>query len=506
MAEATQNGENLVKLSQKMVGKLRGFLKKVGDGLTTVPHVPGAIFTFVKKHKEKKKKEEIENVVKEVLEKTKEPVKTEEKAQEQGPTVSIFDNAEDKDAEDKKDKKKSSEKSEKIRIIEGISGAELKEKATKKSETKENEPIQPITIEIPEQTKLEKVEVEEKEDVKEEKPKKKKKDLKDLTIFNNYEEYKRAYFWNYYLNRKEFDVEVLEEVSKILAKRADGKAKSDRDLLTEAQFNSRRAEQVKAKEIAEIEKVHDEELEAAEAKRVADVQAAIDERQAEVDDLNNKLTDSRSKNRTLMYQLKVNSEALAQIKDAVAPLGIQKIDDIIDKAAKKCEGIDKRAAEREKERDAAIESEVDKKMADIYGKLSGNREEVKVEKPAEDTKVAFEQPADQPQVVEAEKLVQAEESVQPEKPVEEERTVNLVFETPKEETEEVKGGNELLNEISDPTTFDADKFYMGFDPETRAEIGQEALERWKNSDNSITFDEAKEQVAQEYGQSKGRTR
>ena len=472
MAEATQNGENLVKLSQKMVGKLRGFLKKVGDGLTTVPHVPGAIFTFVKKHKEKKKKEEIENVVKEVLEKTKEPVKTEEKAQEQGPTVSIFDNAEDKDAEDKKDKKKSSEKSEKIRIIEGISGAELKEKATKKSETKENEPIQPITIEIPEQTKLEKVEVEEKEDVKEEKPKKKKKDLKDLTIFNTYEEYKRAYFWNYYLNRKEFDVEVLEEVSKILAKRADGKAKSDRDLLTEAQFNSRRAEQVKAKEIAEIEKVHDEELEAAEAKRVADVQAAIDERQAEVDDLNNKLTDSRSKNRTLKYKLKVNSEALAQIKEVVALVnGIPKIDDIIDEATKKCEGIDKRAAEREKERDAAIESEVEKKMADIYESLSGNKEEVKVEKP-----------------------------------VEEERTVNLVFETPKEETEEVKGGNELLNEISDPTTFDADKFYMGFDPETRAEIGQEALERWKKSDNSITFDEAKEQVAQEYGQSKGRTR
>ena len=470
MAEAIQNGENLVKVSTKQSGKLRSFLKKVLNGLTTVSHVPGAIFTFVKKRKEKKKKEEIENVVK---------------------------SAEDKKTEDKKDKKKSekksSEKSEKIRTIEGISGAELKEKANKKSETKENEPIQPVTIEIPEQTKLEKVEVEKKEEVKEEKPKKKKKDLKDLTVFNNYEEYKRAYFWNYYLNRKEFDVEGLEVVSKILAKRADGKAKSDRDLLTEAQFNSRRAEQVKAKEIAEIKKAHDEELVAAEEKRQADVQAAIDKRQAEVDDLNNKLTDVRSKNRTLNFKLKVNSEALAQIKEVVALVnGIPKIDKIIDEATKKCEGIDKRAAER--------------KIADIYEELSGNKEEVKVEKPVEDTKVVFEQLAVQPQIVETEKPVQVEEPVQPEKPVEEAQNSNLVFETPKEVTEEVKGGNELLNEISDPTTFDADKFYMGFEPETRAQIGQEAFDRWKNSDNSITFDEAKEQVAQEYGQSNGRTR
>ena len=470
MAEAIQNGENLVKVSTKQSGKLRSFLKKVLNGLTTVSHVPGAIFTFVKKRKEKKNKEEIENVVK---------------------------SAEDKKTEDKKDKKKSeeksSEKSEKIRTIEGISGAELKEKANKKSETKENEPIQPVTIEIPEQTKLEKVEVEKKEEVKEEKPKKKKKDLKDLTVFNNYEEYKRAYFWNYYLNRKEFDVEGLEEVSKILAKRADGKAKSDRDLLTEAQFNSRRAEQVKAKEIAEIKKAHDEELVAAEEKRQADVQAAIDKRQAEVDDLNNKLTDVRSKNRTLNFKLKVNSEALAQIKEVVALVnGIPKIDKIIDEATKKCEGIDKRAAER--------------KIADIYEELSGNKEEVKVEKPVEDTKVVFEQPAVQSQIVETEKPVQVEEPVQPEKPVEEAQNSNLVFETPKEVTEEVKGGNELLNEISDPTTFDADKFYMGFEPETRAQIGQEAFDRWKNSDNSITFDEAKEQVAQEYGQSNGRTR
>ena len=506
MAEAIQNGENLVKVSTKQSGKLRSFLKKVLNGLTTVSHVPGAIFTFVKKHKEKKKKEEIENVVKEVLEKTKEPVKTEEKAQEQGPTVSIFDNAEDKKTEDKKDKKKSekksSEKSEKIRTIEGISGAELKEKANKKSETKENEPIQPVTIEIPEQTKLEKVEVEKKEEVKEEKPKKEKKDLSDLTVFDSYADYKYAYFWNYKINK--YDADVLDEVAKDLVKVAN--PDKFRTLLTEAKFNSKRDTQLKEKEIAEIEKNHAEEMAAAEEKRQADVQAAIDKRQAEVDDLNNKLTDVRGKNKTLNSKLKVNSEALAQIKDAVAPLGIQKIDDIIDEAAKKCEGIDKRAAEREKERDAAIESEVDKKMADIYGKLSGTKEEVKVEKPVEDTKVVFEQPAVQPQIVETEKPVQVEEPVQPEKPVEEAQTSNLVFETPKEETEEVKGGNELLNEISDPTTFDADKFYMGFEPETRAQIGQEAFDRWKNSDNSITFDEAKEQVAQEYGQSNGRTR
>ena len=66
MAGATLNGENLVKLSKKMVGKLGGFLKKVGDGLTTIPYIPGAVFEIAKFNKEEKQnaKEEIEKAIK----------------------------------------------------------------------------------------------------------------------------------------------------------------------------------------------------------------------------------------------------------------------------------------------------------------------------------------------------------------------------------------------------------------------------------------------------------
>ena len=56
---------------------------------------------------------------------------------------------------------------------------------------------------------------------------------------------------------------------------------------------------------------------AAEEKRQADVQAATDQRQAEVDELNEKLATARSKNRTLTSKLKVDNEALEQIKEEI---------------------------------------------------------------------------------------------------------------------------------------------------------------------------------------------
>lgn len=56
------------------------------------------------------------------------------------------------------------------------------------------------------------------------------------------------------------------------------------------------------------------------------------------------------------------------------------------------------------------------------------------------------------------------------------------------------------------TEQNTDDFYMGFNPQTRSEIGQEAMNRLKNSDGSISFDDFRNQVAQEYEHSKGRTR
>ena len=56
MIEAARNDENLVKLSRKIGEKLRGFVQKVKDGITTVPYVPGALFELAKQHKATKQK------------------------------------------------------------------------------------------------------------------------------------------------------------------------------------------------------------------------------------------------------------------------------------------------------------------------------------------------------------------------------------------------------------------------------------------------------------------
>ena len=75
--------------------------------------------------------------------------------------------------------------------------------------------------------------------------------------------------------------------------------------------------------------------------------------------------------------------------------------------------------------------------------------------------------------------------------------------------------DDLVSEISDPNAFNneseeaapAGLDYMGFDPQTRSELGQEAFDRWKNSDGAQSFDEIKNSLADEYNAAgKGKTR
>ena len=486
MAEATQNGENLVKLSQKMVGKLRNFLKKVGDGLTTVPYVPGALFEMAKLRKEEKKKakEELEKVVnsakKAKQESKKESVKTEEikkvpaePVENQMPAepvipIGVFgkrvDEAVKQQMEDDEKAKAANNSSfvegyeeaaqrrtedqpkKEVRKIQGKNVADLlKDKAKKAEEVKpkENEPIKPETVEIEPQVKSETSQP------KEEKPKKERKDLKDLTAFDTYQDYKYAYFWNYKLNK--YDADVLEKVAKDYAKEAD--ATRFRSLLTEADFNEKKAEQVKAKEIADIKKAHQEEMAAAEEKRQADVQAAIDKRQAEVDELNEKLTTARSKNRTLTSKLKIDNEALEKIKEAVAPLGIAKIDEIISSAAEKCQGIDDRAAEREKAKeeskpkfesakDLDIEAETDRIMNAINESVYGPKDETKTE-----TKEVVEAPKEEPKEVEPVLTDTAtQEETQKEEPTAETDSDSLV--------NELSSYDDEAKEVSSTSIFD----------------------------------------------------
>ena len=374
MAEATQNGENLVKLSQKMVGKLRGFLKKVGDGLTTVPYVPGAVFEIAKLRKEEKQKTKVD---------------TKEKAATQSKVVEGYEEeTAQKSTEAKKQSVQASEKVqlEKTKTIQGRSVADLlKDEEAEKVNEKENEPAQAEIVEIKRQVKPEP-----------KKDKKEKKDLTDLTVFDSYEDYKYAFFWNYYINKKEFDSDQLDAFVKVLAKTAD--VKFYRTILTEGKFNAKKSEQEKEKEIDSIRKAEEEKNAKLDAERDAAIQKAKDDAQSTIDSLQDKLTDARSKNRVLTSKLKVNTEALASIGEISTTIGgIRAIDEAIAKASEECQGIDERAEEREKSKeesqskiestkDLVVEAETDKIMKGINEKVYGSQEEPTTKEKVEEQK------------------------------------------------------------------------------------------------------------------------
>lgn len=411
MAGATLNGENLVKLSKKMVGKLGGFLKKVGDGLTTIPYIPGAVFEIAKFNKEEKQnaKEEIEKAIK-----NEKNEKQTDKNQEEMASLSkrvdefVKEETEKKTATNDNLQLQSisneTHPKESLKKIQGKSAADfLKDIKKETKEEKENKPAQPEDVEIKPQTKQD--------------DKKEKKNLTDLTIFNSYEDYKYAFFWNYYINKKEFDRVQLDAVAKLQARTAD--VKFYRTILTEGNFNAKKAEQLKEKEIDSIRKAEAEKNAKLDAERDAAIQKAKDDAQSTIDTLQAKLTESRSKNRVLTSKLKVNTEALTSIAEISTTIGgIKAIDDVITKADKKCQGIDGRAEEKEKNKEESkpkiedtkkldVEAETDKIMKSINEKVYGSKEEPKTE-----TKEAVETPKeekaeDEPAI---QKLAQKEEN------------------------------------------------------------------------------------------------
>lgn len=528
MVTATFGGENLVKISKKMAGKLRGFLKKVKDGVTTVPYVPGAIFELAKEYKVKKKegskevdkkksskdKKSENSFSKRVEEVVKRHVEEEEKKRK------AVQNKDKKEKADNKENKKDLEQ----KNIKGKTLAEFVQEKNKKDmkdidetkeipskkEDKESNVVKPVVMAVPEK------------DIKQ--PKKEKKNLEDLTEFATYKDYKYAYFWNYKINK--YDADVLDSVAKDLAKVAD--VNQFRTLLTEAQFNDKRAKQVKAKEISEIKKKHKEEMTQAEQKRQADVQAAIDERQKEVDSLNEKLETARSKNRTLNSKLKVTTESLAQIQEKADLVGIQAISDIINEANTKCENIDKKAQEKAEAKkqadskddsDKTLNKEVDERVKKIHENIS---KENMVGLTKEDKATLEDMMADihkgdphsqkhiddhksnQPKETPAPK---EEKSSEPTPIVKDENSNSLVNELSSYDDSYTPVSSSIFDTPADNSTEFND---MGFDPEERAEIGQEAFKRMTDSNNSLTWQEALEQVAAEHREkeekSKGRTR
>ena len=521
VTENNEFKEKKVKITNKMLKKVFSFLNKIAEGVKTVPYIPGAIFALAKINKEIEKKEKAKGKEDET-EKRNQEVKeqkfgelVEEQikkhvAEEKAKKEQAKENDKKKDVKVEKPKENTEKKTkdkeqttvifgetenqeDKTPVVKGKSLTEVLKKAAENRENLEetkNEPAKAEEVELP-------VKVEEK-------PKKEKKNLEDLTEFATYKDYKYAYFWNYKINK--YDADVLDSVAKDLAKVAD--VNQFRTLLTEAQFNDKRAKQLKAKEISEIKKKHKEEMTQAEQKRQADVQAAIDERQKEVDSLNEKLETARSKNRTLNSKLKVTTESLAQIQEKADLVGIKAISDIINAANEKISGIDERAKERAKAKEESavkteIDTQVDKIMNDINKNVYGSNS---TEENSE-TK-------EEPQTSSAKETSNSKDSLMQELDhFDDSNSVSIFASTdpnyPGIITIDKKGNAEAKWEPS-PIVNSKHDSNMEFDPETRAKIGQEAFQRML--ENNLTFDEAKEQVAAEYAakanqeNSKGRTR
>ena len=540
VTENNEFKEKKVKITNKMLKKVFSFLNKIAEGVKTVPYIPGAIFALAKLHKETAKKEktkgkedETEKRNQEVKEKTFSE-RVEEKVNKYVAEDTIkkgqVKKTDKNNAEEVKEQKETKDKEDKT-IVKGKSLTEVLKKAAENranlEETK-NEPAKAEEVELP-------VKVEEK-------PKKEKKNLEDLTEFATYKDYKYAYFWNYKINK--YDADVLDSVAKDLAKVAD--VNQFRTLLTEAQFNDKKAKQVKAKEISEIKKKHKEEMTQAEQKRQADVQAAIDERQKEVDSLNEKLETARSKNRTLNSKLKVTTESLAQIQEKADLVGIKAISDIINTANEKISGIDERAKERAKAKEESavkteIDTQVDKIMNDINKNVYGSNSTEENSETKEESAVKTEpdiqvdkmmndinknvygsnsteensETKEEPQTSSAKETSNSKDSLMQELDhFDDSNSVSIFASTdpnyPGTITIDNKGNAEAKWEPSPRVNSNKNDSNMEFDPETRAKIGQEAFQRML--ENNLTFDEAKEQVAAEYAakanqeNSKGRTR
>lgn len=497
MAEITQNGEQKkVKLGARMMKTLRGFRDKVEDGLTTVRYIPEVMLDKVKNsfsnvmieaedHKSKAKEEKAKKEAAQTSEKEnkKKSAKSEEKTTDtnekaqqatEGTETQSLATIQGKSLASVKVGEKSAQESQQSAQTEEVNGA-LEQK---------NAPAQAEVVELPATV-----------EPKEEKPKKEKKNLEDLTEFATYKDYKYAYFWNYKINK--YDVDVLDSVAKDLAKVAD--VNQFRTLLTEAQFIEGKAKQVSAKKIADLNKKHKEEMKAAEQQRQADVQAAKDERQAEVDNLNERLETAKSKNRILNSKLKVTTESLALIQEKADLVGIQAISDIIKSANEKCEGIEQRAKERAKAKEASadaakteIDAQVDEIMKGINDNVYGDSSTVEVSEPKqEETTVA-------PQITETELAGSATSDTSDNALISELDENNPIF-----DSNSSNSADAINSEASVDSNLETSPIFNPNETKNDYSVNFES----NSPVSTVIFDDATNQAAAEYAtQSNGRTR
>ena len=494
------NGDNPVKVSKKQAGKLRGFFKKIIDGLTTVPYIPGTIFEAAVERKKAKKEakekdeeyvpfaERIEKKIKEAVETHKNENKETKKedtvndvntdTNEEENVINENKETEVADSEKEDDKNNSNAESEnsqekddkKVNVLTGQTLGDIMVKYNA-----EHESVKPVEIDIPEkeETKAEVTNDEENnayENIGEDyEPDTTYLDEliekhSDLTKFASWDDYYNSLSEKKLKEMTRKGTLLQENVfTDIRMRQAEEYIRIDEE--KEASRQVKRARLVSEEEDRQTRK---------EANR--EEKKELNRRIAEIDKEQEKLANESKANKKEVNTLDRETEKNQAEIEAMKKITSKevKIDDVKSSA---------QAEEDEEKEPVQTENSVEKVESEST-ELTGENNETEINQDGTIT-------------------------VSPVEP-EEVDDSKSIFGLPASDAQD-----DLVSEISDPNAFNneseeaapAGLDYMGFDPQTRSELGQEAFDRWKNSDGTQSFDEIKNSLADEYNAAgKGKTK
>lgn len=560
MPEMIQNGERLVKVSKKQAGKLRKFFIKA---LRTVAYVPGAIFSTLKdlpKTVAKKVKAKVEENMKEkedskAADVTKPMKDTKGTKTDKAPAKAKKDEddkakADDTKADTKKDSEKdkdSTKKQEPVRkpttlgeMIEQMK--DEKNQSTKDAKAiKENEPAKAVEFDKPSQ------------------PTKNTQEEPDTSILDtsieDYGDLRKFASWEEYYNSfsekermrlmKSGDLLTDDEFNKArlfqaeetirLCEAREAIRQAEKARLLEEE-NARQAQKDANKEEkknleARIKEIEEEQARlATESRRNKSQVRVLDKRSQDDEELKTnmeKITGKKEDEKTADKKPNEPTEQEPVKEDNVEPKSIDKqVDDIMQDINKGVYGDTPK--EEPVKASTPQEPQVDEKK-DVMANLANVVSQVVEQKPAEDAK--------QPNTDVASKdaspaLPEASQDDKGDTLVSE--LANFDSPTKVQEEDNSKGtsteyvstdpnypGTITIDDKDGVTTDwktspiennapqEPSMNYMGFAPETRAEVGQRAQEIEESSNGTLTFEDALAQATQEFSaepESKGKTR
>lgn len=467
------NGDNPVKVSKKQAGKLRSFFKKIVGGLKTVPYIPGAIFEAAVERKKAKK---------EAKEKDEEYVPFAERVEKRIQDILNKRGNTNTDVNETGDMKKenvsSDEKEKKVNQESTVTKKmDLEEKGTKiltgqklsdfaEKYNQEHEPVKPIEFDVHQED----LETTNNQEIGEDyKPDRTKLD----ELIEKYGDLTKFVSWDDYYNS--LSEKKLKEMTRkgtllqenvfidIRMRQAEEYIRIDEE--KEASRQVKRARLVSEEEDRQTRK---------EANR--EEKKELNRRIAEIDKEQEKLANESKVNKKEVNTLDRETEKNQAEIEAMKKITSKefKIDDVKSSA---------QAEEDEEKEPIQTENSVEKVESEST-ELTGENNETEINQDGTIT-------------------------VSPVEP-EEVDDSKSIFGLPASDAQD-----DLVSEISDPNAFNneseeaapAGLDYMGFDPQTRSELGQEAFDRWKNSDGTQSFDEIKNSLADEYNVAgKGKTK